>query len=129
MAFTSAEILALIVAILIVIKLAILSINSKLWWKIVKPLYSKGLVLFLVELVLAGVVFWYLLKELTIVQIMACILLGALLTGMSFAIWAKEASSWIQKLLKANVLKKAWLVFLIWLALAVWVLLELFEVI
>ena len=131
MVFTSVEIFALIFAALVIIKLAVVSVKPMAWWKIVKPLYKNGTVLFLVELVLAGIVLFYLMQSgLSITQIVAVILLGALLTGMSFAIYSKETSSWAGSLLKTkNLMKKAWLVMIIWLALAVWVLLEIFAVI
>lgn len=131
MGFTSVEIFALIFAALVVIKIAVVAVKPKAWWSIVKPLYKNGMVLFLVELILAGVVLYFLMQSgMSITQIAACILLGALLTGMSFAVYAKETAEWAGKLLKVkNMMKKAWLLILFWLAFAVWVILEVFAVI
>jgi len=82
---------------------------------------------YIVELILAAILFYYLLIELTIVQIFAAILVGAFLTGMTFAIYHKEAMDFGSKLLKGKtLLKRAWLPILIWLALTIWTLAELF---
>jgi len=120
------ENLALIFAIVVILKMAIILISRKSWEGFAKKIYSKPALLFVVELVLSVIIFYYLLQTLSIVTIMACVLLGAMLTGMSFAFFSKEFSPIIGKIMKANVLKKAWFLLLIWLALAVWVLVALF---
>jgi hypothetical protein len=126
MAFGAIEIIALIFAILVIVKLVVVSFSPKSWLNFAKKLYSAGTILFIVELILAAVVFYYLFQVLTLVQIVAAITLGALLTGMSFALYGKETLAWGTKLLNKGLLKKAWLPILIWLALAVWTLIELF---
>ena len=126
MAFNAVEIIALIFAVLVIVKLLVVSFSPKSWLALAKSLYKAPWVLFVVELILAAVVFYYLLIELTVVQIFAAVTLGALLTGMSFAIYGKETIAWGAKLLNSSTLKKIWLPILIWLALAVWVLIELF---
>ncbi|MBU1129006.1 MAG: hypothetical protein KJ949_00040 [Nanoarchaeota archaeon] len=120
------EILALIFAIAVILKMAVILISRKSFGKFAKSIYSKPALLFVIELVLGVIVFYYLLQTLSIVTIMACVLLGALLTGMSFAFFTKELSPMISKIMKANVLKKIWFLMLIWLALAIWVLIALF---
>ena len=126
MAFNAVEIIALIFAVLVIVKLLVVSFSPKSWLALAKSLYKTPMVLFIVELILAAVVFYYLLIELTVVQIFAAVTLGALLTGMSFAIYGKETIAWGTKLLDRNTPKKIWLPILIWLALAVWVLITLF---
>lgn len=126
MAFNAVEIIALVVSILIIVKLLVISFSPKSWYNLAKGLYKSSIVLFVVELILAGVVFYYLLQSFTIVEIMAVITLGALLTGMSFALYAKEFMGLVGKMLGKGTLKRMWLPILIWLALAVWTLVELF---
>lgn len=127
MAFNAIEIVALVVSLLVIVKLLIVSFKPKSWFDLAKGLYSAPVVLFLVELVLALIVFYYLLQQLTIVQIMAAIGLGALLTGLSFTIYARETIAFASKFLKGkSLLSKAWLPILIWLTLAVWTLAALF---
>ena len=129
MAFSSFEILVLIFAIVTFVKLTVILVNAKAWMSFVKKLYSKPNALMFVELILATIVIYYLLWELTIVQIMACVVLGALLTGMTFAAYAKEILPMVQKMLKSGVLRKAWLPLLVWMALIVWGILVLLNLI
>lgn len=127
MAFSVVEWFVLVFAIGVLIKLLICAFNPKGWLKFAKSIYKSPSVLFVVELILAAILLYYLLMELTIIQIFATISLGALLTGMTFAIYNKEAMDFAGKFLKGkSLLKRAWLPILIWLALAIWVLIELF---
>ncbi len=126
MAFNAVEIIALVFAILVIVKLLVVSFSPGSWMGLAKSLYKAPWILFVVELILAAIVFYYLQMELTIVQIVGGITLGALLTGMTFAIYGKETIAWGMKLLNKGLLKKAWLPILIWLAIAVWTLVELF---
>lgn len=127
MAFSVVEWFVLVFVIVAIIKVLICSFKPKAWLDLVKGLYKNGVVLFIVELILAAVLFYYLLMELSVVTIMAVIVLGALLTGMSFALYNKETMAWGSKILKGKtLLSKAWLPILIWLALSIWVLIELF---
>lgn len=127
MALGAVEIAALVLSVLVVVKLVVVIFNAKTWMKIVKPLYKNPVVLGLIEIILAGVLFYYLIQQFTIVQIMSVIALGALLTGLTFTFYAKETLSWAQKLLKKkSMIKRAWLPILIWLVLVVWTLIELF---
>lgn len=128
MAFGAIEIAALVLVVLGLIKLLILTFNAKTWMKVVKAVYSNPVLTFIVELVLAVLLFYYLLQQFTIVQIMAVIALGALLTGMSLAVYGKETMAWATKILRTkSLLKKAWLPILIWLGLTIWTLIELFN--
>jgi len=126
-AFNALEIAALLLVVIGLIKLFIVSFNTGAWMKVVKFLYRNSVALFIVELILALILFYYVIQQFTIVQIMAVIALGALLTGMSFAAYGKETIDWASKILKAkNLLRKAWLPIIIWVILLVWTLLELF---
>ena len=127
MAFNALEIAALLLVVIGLIKLFIVSFNTGAWMKVVKFLYRNSVALFIVELILALILFYYVIQQFTIVQIMAVIALGALLTGMTFACYGKETIDWASKILKAkNLLRKAWLPIIIWVILLVWTLLELF---
>ncbi|HUW43403.1 MAG TPA: hypothetical protein VMV95_00360 [Bacillota bacterium] len=127
MVFGVIEWFVLVFVILAIIKIIVVSFNPKEWFKFAKSLYKNGAVLFIVELILAAVLFYFLLAELSLVHIMAVIVLGALLTGMTFALYNKETIDWAGKILKGKTLwNKAWLPLLIWLALSIWVLVELF---
>ena len=124
---TPIEIIALVVIALSALKIALI---PKIWMKVVRKLYSAPKVLFVVELALAAVVLYYLIQAgFSIVEILAVVGFGALLTGMSFAIYGRDTISWAGKILKKDIWKKAWLPILVWLALIVWGALELFNII
>lgn len=126
--FTAVEIIALALIALSVIKILMI---PKAWLKyVIKPFYSKAGILFGVEVILAGAVLYFLIQSgLSIVQILAVVGFGALLTGMTFAWYGKETLLWAKRVLKKGIWKKAWLPILIWVALIVWGALELFNVI
>lgn len=126
--FTPIEFIALILIILSAVKIILL---PKIWMKyVVRPLYSKSMILFVVEIILAGIVLYYLLQSgLNIVQILAAVAFGALLTGMTFAWYGKETLSWARGIWKKGIWKKAWLPILIWIVIIIWGALVLFKVI
>lgn len=127
MTFTIVEWFVLIFAIGAIVKILTVSFNPKGWLGFAKKIYRSGPLLFVVELILAAVLLYYLLMEITIVQIVAGITLGALLTGMTFAVYSKETLDWGSKLLKGKtLLNRSWLPILIWLALSVWALSAIF---
>ena len=127
MALDALGIIIFVFAILGIIKLLFLVFSPKSWTKFAISLYRNPVVLMVIELVLALIVLFYLLKTLTIVQIMGGIVLGALLTGMSFAAYGPETIAWAKKIMKtSSILKKAWIPALIWLILIIWTLKELF---
>jgi len=122
---TPIEIIALVLIVLAALKILLM---PKIWMKVIKFLYAKPKALFIVELILAGLVLYYLLQSgFSIVQILAVMSFGALLTALSFAWFGKETLKWAKEVVKKGIWKKAWLIILIWLALIVWGALELFH--
>jgi len=117
----------LVFVILGLIKFLFLLFNAKAWMKFALNLYKNTVLLIVIELILALILFYYLLQSFTIVQIMAGVLLGALLTGMTFAAYGKETIVFAKKIMVGkSLIKKAWLPMLLWLILMVWTLIELF---
>lgn len=124
---TPLEIIAFLLVLLGLIKLAVVSRNPKKWLTFWKKKYSNTTATNIVALVLAGVVLYYLLQELTIVQIMAVAAFIALVFLIGFLPYVKELFEMAEKMLKQdNTLKKSWLVILVWLLLSLWVLWEIF---
>lgn len=124
---TPIQIMALIVAILGGIKILVLIFDPKIWFKnVVKPIYANPMITTLIGLIIAGASLWYLLKEVTIVQIFAVFLFvfGVMLIG--FATVAKETLAFADRLLKKDGLKRFWLSMLIWILLIIWVFYALF---
>ena len=124
---TPVEIMAFIVAALIGIKLLVIMINTKNWMPVVKAVYGNPAITQLVALVLGGISLWYLLQEMTIVQIFAVMFFFMMLMLVGFAAFSKDLMGLANKLLKEpNVLKRSWLATTIWVVLVIWVLWALF---
>jgi hypothetical protein len=127
MAFTAVEIIALVLLALAVVKMLVLLISAKSWMNLAKKLYGNKLVFQLVCLVLAAVVFYFLLQELTVIQIFAATAFVALLIGIGLADPIKRILPIYRKQIKEKTLLKSnWLYIILWLALMAWVFLELF---
>jgi hypothetical protein len=127
MAFDFIQWMAFIFAAIALIKILVVLIKPKAWMPVVEFFYSKPVVTMIVSLVLAGFTFWYILKELTIVQIFATMVFTALLAMVTVSIYSKEVISVARKMLKdRNFLYRAWVPIVIWVILIVWVLKELF---
>jgi len=124
---TPIEIIALIVVLLTAIKIIVVLIKPKVWWiNIVKPVYKNHILASIVSLILAGIVLYYLLEEITVVQIFAVMAFIALVACMTISSYSKEMLGLGEKLLKdKSILKKAWLPLVIWILLVLWALYEL----
>ena len=127
MAFTPVEIIALVLIVVSVIKIAVLLVNPGSWMNFAKNLYSKPKAVSTVALILAAIVLFYLLQEMSIVQILAVTAFVILLVLIGLA---KEVGPLIKKyeviIKKGNLWKENWLYTLIWIVLLVWGLWELF---
>ena len=124
---TPIEWMAAVIAIIVVIKLLVIVIKPSAWMKVVKLVYSNPIVLMVLGLIIAAGSIWYLLEEVTIVQIFAVMVFVSGLAMMTVAVYAKEVVAMASKMLKnKQFLSKAWLSIIIWLLLAVWVLKVLF---
>lgn len=127
MSFNAVEIIALVFVLAGLVKIFLILVSRNSWANFVKALYRKPNCLMAAELILAVVVLYYLLQYLSIIEIMAGVVLGALLTGMTFSAYGKELMPSMLKMLKANALKKAWILLLAWIILLVWTLGVLFN--
>ena len=122
------EIMALLVAAAVIVKLVVALINPGSWLKnITTRFFSHPILTILLSTVLAVVALVFLLKELTIVQIFASLLFLMPLIALAFVPFAGDLLDMVSRILSGrNALKKAWLASLIWLILALWVLYALF---
>ena len=130
MASTPIEIIALLFAALILVKIGVIIFSGpKKWMDTVKPIYANPKTSSIVAVLLALLVFWYLIQELTIVQIFAVIAFTSLLMGLSFFQHSKEVWEMAQKMLKKNkgqFLGPEWLLILVWIVLSVWAIVAIF---
>jgi len=121
------EIFALIVLVAIAIKILAVLISPKSWLSFTGKIWKLPILTMIISLILAGIVFYYLIQEVSIVQIFAVILFIALISAATIAVYSKEFLAVAQKIVKdKGFLKRAWLPILIWVILAIWAAEELF---
>jgi hypothetical protein len=119
--------MAIILAVLALIKLFVILIKPRAWLPVVEFFYNKPNITMIVSAILAAVTFCYLIKELTLVQIFATMLFTSLLAMVTVSVYSKEIISVAKKMLKdRKLLSKAWLSIIIWIILSILVLKELF---
>ena len=124
---TPVDIIALILTVIIFVKLIVLAIRKEAWMKIPKMLFAKPMISMIISFVLASVVLYYLLMEITIVQIFASMLLFAFLMLATMTAYPEILQSMVKIVMKEkNLIAKAWLPSLIWVLLTLWVLWALF---
>ena len=118
-------IFALIMATLALVKILIILVKPRAWYNLVKAVWKAPTIVMLICLILAAMVFYSLLQELSLVQIMAVVLFVALLGGVTAAVYSKEVVSLAGKMLNdRKFMRKAWLPIIIWLILVLWALKE-----
>jgi hypothetical protein len=120
------EVIALIVAIGIIVKLIALLCCKKKWVKFVKKFYKNTGLAVLIFLILGVVVFGYLIQELTIIQIFAAMAFCGILAGLSLCAYPGEIIGFAERVLKGKLPGLVWISGLIWLVLSIWVLVKIF---
>lgn len=121
------EYMAAIIAIIILIKILVILISPKSWMAVVKFFYGNPMITMVLSAILAIGSFWYLMQELTIVQIFAVLFLMSMLMFVSLSVYSKDMIPIARKLLQnRKFMARAWLSIIIWLVLTIWVLKELF---
>ena len=126
MAFTPVEIIALLFIILGLVKFVVNVFSRKTWYaKVVKPLYARKMSS-VILVILAFTVLYYLLQELTIVQIVASMAFTCLVIVLAFSFYWKELQPAVEKMYKKSWSFGLMLYASVWLALMCWALLVMF---
>ena len=119
---TSIKILATIFALAVLVKLALIIIRPNLWMKVVDVILKNYVRTMVVYLVLAAIVGFYVLTNLSIVDVAAVMLFTSLLGGVSLAPYSTSLKKLQEEVMSVG-LGKTWLPMLIWGLLALWILL------
>ena len=122
---TSIEILATIFAVLVIVKLTVVTAKPALWMRWAGAMLKNELVATLIYLVLAVIVGYFILAELTVVQVAAVTLWVSMLGGIGLVPYSKILLKSRDELLSVG-MRKAWLAILIWAVFAIWVLYAVF---
>ena len=125
MIYTTIEGFALVISVVVLIKIAFILIKPKAWMNFAAKFWRKPKVTGIISLILSAFVLYYLLQEITIVQIFAVLLFFSLLMTMGFVPYAKDLVSITRKNMK-KIIKESKFYILIWLLLIIWVLWEIF---
>ena len=125
---TPIEIMALIAAIIVPIKLIMVLRSQKSWFNTVTRRYwGNAIVTTILSLIVVIVTLFYLLQELTIVQIWAVTLFAMALISLGLAPFSKYMLNVEKKwFTETNVLKTGWVAAIVWIVLIIWVLYVLF---
>lgn len=123
---TPIEFFAWIVIMIILIKLIVIMKNPGTWLNVVENIWGNPSIVISVSLILAAVVLYYLLQEISIVHIFSVMLLFVLLSAVNISMYSSDFMQLGRKLLKdKNIIKKSWLPILIWVLLCLWAIKEL----
>ncbi len=118
------EVIALIIALVAIIKAVIFIFNKKaLSGKVEKFMKNPGL-LILILFVLAILVFGYVIDSITIVQMFAAMAFYALLTALTFAAYPSHISKFTKEILNEKTPLLVKLVIVVWVILSIWVIVE-----
>jgi len=124
----SIGILALILAILGIIKLIFVLVNPEGWMKFAKGIYRGGLLTIIIMFILTIVVGFYLFEAMSIIDVAAAMLFIVLLIGLSFAVYPKFIEGMLEKVKEEkNIAGKFWIPILIWIVFLVWLVFALFS--
>ena len=113
--FSTVELFALILALIVAVKLIVVLINPVAWFNFAKKIWKAPTLMMVVSLVFSSVVLYYLLQSgFTIVDIFAVMLFFALLAAVGVAVYSKELMEFAGKLTKdKKPVKKSWLYILL----------------
>ncbi len=123
---TPIEILATIFAVIVIIKLAVITADPNLWMKTAGALLKNQVLTTIIYSVLAVIIGYYVFTALSVVQVAAVMLFTSTLIGIGLAPYSKIILKLGEELSDVGV-SKAWLAMLIWGVLAIWVLYSVFR--
>ena len=122
------EIIALVVIGLALLELVICLVDPKLLLKVSKPLYTRPVLARIIYLFAGALVFYFLIQELSVVQIMATIVFAGCLIGVGIAPIGRELLDIVSKqIFEGRFWRDYALVWIVWIILIIWTLLEIFS--
>ena len=121
MAYTPVEIIALIMIVAVAIKMVVILVNPMAWMNFARKTYSNVRAVQISSLILAVVILYYLLQEMTIVQILAVTAFMGAMLAMGLAPHIGSIIKRYEAQIKKGQMWKDNLIYaLIWIALLVW---------
>jgi hypothetical protein len=123
------EIIAVIFAIFILLKISIVLINPTGWSKLADAIIRNSIITTIVYIFIAIVVGYFIFRTFSIVQVAAIMLFSSILIGLGLIPFSETFLSIRDEMMvsRSNILRKTWLTLLIWIAIALWTLYEVFS--
>ena len=119
---TPIEIIALIFAIAVLVKVVVILIHPKKWMGFAEKLTGNKKLFSAIYLLLAIIVGYYVFAAMSIVNIVAAMLFGILLISISMIPHIEPILKAHKKMSASQMFRTHWPAFIIWIALALWVL-------
>jgi len=127
MALTAIQTIAFIFILFGLIKILVVIFNKKAWYNnVVKPIYSSQGISTFVFIVLALILFYYILKEFSLTQVFAVMALISVLLVLGFLQHSKELIPVFAKLYNKKITSWRWVYIIFWVILMVLALFEIF---
>jgi len=123
---TPIEIIALVFAIAIIVRTTVIFAYAKTWVTWIEKIAKKKSLLTAIALTLAVIVGYYVFAAMSIVNIVAAIVFGALLLALALLQHMETIAKKHKKHDAIDLLKQYWLALIMWVGLALWVLYTLF---
>ncbi|SRR3989344_2562184 len=124
MTLTPIETIALIFSVIGIIKLLVILINRRSWFPIIRGIYGNPKISSAIVFALSLIVFYYLIREITIIQLMATIGFVSLLMVLGFLQWNKEVLILAKKIFKDKLSLWTLIYSLLWMILMFWAIYE-----
>lgn len=118
--FTPLEWIVLVFALVAILKAIFVLGNRKAWMKILDALYGSHSMVSSLFLVLAAVILYYLVQEISIVQILAAAAFTACLMALAFVQYGRETKQFAKKMIATPLKGMIWVYILIWFVLLAW---------
>lgn len=122
MGWSALEIIAVVFAVLIIVKVMLVLFARSSLLSVRKFLYKSPRVMSLISLALCLLVFYYLIQEISLVQLFAAVIFTSLLIGAMLSLYSKEMIEFSNKILKRKLIPEMWVYYLVWLLLSIVVL-------
>jgi len=127
MSFNSLEIIALLFAVLSIIKLIFILVKKNVWFKyVVKPIYKNKTITIPVMFILCLIIFYYLIRQLSIVEIFSVISFTSLLIALGLISYSDDLIPLFEKIYKRKFNLWQWIYIIIWIALLIFLSYNLF---
>ncbi len=126
---TALEVIATILAVLVLVKISVVLVNPGLWMKkVAAPIFDSPALATAVYAGLAIVVGYFVFASLTIVEVAAVMAFTALLMGLGMLPYAKPFLKIAEEMAanRSELLRNAWLPIVIWVGISLWVLSSVF---